>query len=179
MIAYFGTMAFAFYTVYAVSVHSVSETNIGIMTAVFMGIQIIANPIMGYLGDHWSYRMVMVLGMVAASTSSLLAWLAPSPIVFYFVFALAGIGNVALWTIGLSMILHYGSSEERPAYIGLSNTLITPATIIAPLLAGWIVDNTGYPVAFITTAICGILAAFVFYKMVSDHPVSVTNLIGG
>ena len=170
MIAHFGTMAFAFYTVYAVGVHHVSESSVGVMTAVFMGIQIIANPLMGYLGDRWSYRMVMVLGMLAASMSSLLAWWAPTPYAFYIVFALAGIGNVALWTIGLSMILEYGIPKERPAYIGLSNTLIAPATIFAPLLAGWIVDNSGYPIAFLVSAIFGILAAFVFSGMVKDKP---------
>ena len=37
----------------------------------------------------------------------------------------------------------FGSEAERPVYIGLSNTLIAPATILAPVLGGLIADLAG------------------------------------
>jgi MFS family permease len=47
-------------------------------------------------------------------------------------------------TIGLE----FGTLEEKPTYVGLSNTLVAPATIVAPLLGGFLADQFGYPVTF-------------------------------
>jgi MFS family permease len=160
-------MGFAFYTVYVVSYQQVGEAEVGVMTGVFMGTQIIANPVMGRLGDRWSYRGAMQVGIIAAMLSALLAWRAPSPGWFYLVFILAGIAAVN-WTVSLSMTLEFGSEAERPAYIGLANTLIAPTTILSPFVGGWLADLGGYPVAFLATAIGGAVTLFVLSTMVID-----------
>jgi len=167
-LAYFGTIAFAFYAVYAVQEHHVSEWKIGLMTGGYLATQILANPIMGWIGDQSSHRFTMVFGMISASISALIALLAPSENWFFLVFILAGIGNVALWTTGLAMILQFGSDQQRPLYIGLSNTLVAPATILAPLLAGLIANITGYSTAFLVSALGGIAAAAILIIMVKD-----------
>jgi MFS family permease len=168
MLAQFGIMAFAFYTVYAVTQHNVSATSIGLMTAVFLAAQILANPIMGWLGDNWSHRSVLIIGMLAASASALLAWWAPEVGWFYLVFIFAGIGNVAVWTVSLAMILRFGNDADRPVYIGLANTLVAPATILAPLLAGWLIDFSGYSTAFLASALGAVVAAGTLYILVKD-----------
>ena len=168
ILAYFGTIAFAFYAVYAVQEHHVSEWKIGLMTGGYLATQILANPIMGWIGDQSSHRFTMVFGMISASISALIALLAPSENWFFLVFILAGIGNVALWTTGLAMILQFGSDQQRPLYIGLSNTLVAPATILAPLLAGLIANITGYSTAFLVSALGGIAAAAILIIMVKD-----------
>ncbi|MGE5222984.1 MAG: MFS transporter, partial [Omnitrophica WOR_2 bacterium] len=70
-------MAFAFYTVYAVRHHGMSPLQAGVMTAVLMGGQIIANPLMGWLGDRRSHAVVMEVGAAAAMISALVAWMSP------------------------------------------------------------------------------------------------------
>jgi MFS family permease len=92
------------YTVYAVRSLGMSEIAVGILTGVLLGTAIIANPVMGWIGDHWSHRLLMAIGVLGASASALIAWLAPTPIWFVPVFMLAGIANVAVWTISLQMI---------------------------------------------------------------------------
>jgi MFS family permease len=164
----------AFYTVFAVGHHSVSKVEIGWMTGLLMGIKILANPLMGWMADCWSHRGVMELGLAAATLSALLAWLAPGANWFYLVFALTGISEVALWTLGLSMTLEFGEESERPAYIGLANTLIAPANILAPFLGGWLADMAGYPAAFLASAVGGLAAAAVFHLLVRD-PVQATQ----
>jgi MFS family permease len=101
-------MASAFFTVYAVGEFGVSESLIGVMTAVYLGTQIIAGPLMGTLGDRIGHRLMMELGAASTIASGLLAWLAPGPGWFFLVFILAGLGNVAMWTIGMAMILEFG-----------------------------------------------------------------------
>ena len=161
----FASLAFAFYTVYAVRTHHLSEAAIGVMTAVLMGTQIAANPTMGWLGDRFGHRTVMEGGVLACIISSFIAWWAPHPGWFYLVFILTGIGNVAVWTTGLAMSLEFGSEDERPAYIGLANTLVAPSTILAPLLGGWIADLAGYPSTFAFSILCGIVTLVLLFWM--------------
>jgi len=168
MISQFAVMAYAFYTVYAVSRLGMSVATAGIMTAVMTASQILTNPIMGWLGDRWSHRAVMTMGILAASCSALLAWWAPTVSWFYAVFFLAGISNVAIWTIGLAMILEFGNLTDRPAYIGLGNTLVAPATILAPILGGLLADRSGYPAAFLASAIAGFGAAILLQALFRD-----------
>jgi len=162
------TMAFGFYAVYGVRYHHMSAGVAGLMTSVFMAAQIVANPLMGWLGDRRSHRIVMGIGAYAAAASALLAWLAPSVSWFYLVFALAGIANVAGWTIGLAMTLEFGSEAERPAYIGLTNTLVAPSTILAPLVGGWLADTVGYQATFLASVMGGLAAALVLQILVRD-----------
>jgi MFS family permease len=157
----FATLAFAFYTVYAVRFHHISEVSIGVMTGVLLGTQIVANPVMGWLGDRWGHRTVMEAGVIACIASAIIAWLAPHPNWFFLVFILVGIGNVAVWTIGIAMTLEFGNESERPAFIGLANTLVAPSTILAPFIGGWLADTASYSATFGLSIACGILTLVV------------------
>lgn len=161
-------MASGFYAVYAVRFHSMSEGVAGLMTGVFMGTQIAANPLLGWLGDRLGHRLVMGLGAYAAAAAALLAWLAPDVNWFYVVFALAGVANIASWTTPLPLTLEFGAKAEKPAYIGLANTLVAPSTFLAPLIGGWLADSAGYPTTFAVSAVCGLIAAAVLQLLMRD-----------
>jgi MFS family permease len=167
-VSFLAIMGYGFYTVYAVGHLGVSEMEAGWMTGVYMAAQIVANVVMGWAGDRWNHQVVMLVGILAATSSALLAFLAPSPEWFYLVFTLAAFGNAAIWTIGISMTLHFGNEAERPAYIGLANTLVAPANILAPFLGGWLADTAGYPATFMASVVGGLVAALIFYLFVHD-----------
>ena len=77
MLFQLATMAFAFYTVYEVRQHGVSAMRAGLMTSVLMGVQIVASPVMGWVGDRHSHRVVMEIGAGVAMLSACLAWVLP------------------------------------------------------------------------------------------------------
>jgi MFS family permease len=161
-------MAFAFYAVYAVRQHGLSELEVSLMTGVLLGVQIVANPLLGWIGDRWGHRLAMLSGIIASILSALLAWWAPDPGWFYAVFTFAGIGIAATWTVALAMVQDFGLETERPAYIGLGNTLVAPATILAPLLGGWLADSAGYPTAFLASALAGLLTLIILVFFMRD-----------
>lgn len=170
-------MGFAFYSVYAVGTHHVSESQIGIMTGLLLGVQIIANPIMGWAGDRWSNHTVMRFGMLAATLSALLAWWAPSAEFFYLVYMLTGIANVSVWTTGLAIIHEFGKESERPVYIGMANTLVSPANLLSPFLGGFLASISGYQAAFFASAIAGLAAVLVYQFLVKDPRSSKTGQV--
>ncbi len=162
-------MAFGFYTVYAVKHLGASALSAGLLTGVYMGTQIIANPVMGWLGDHLSHRRVLEIGAVAATLGALLAWRAPSAEWFYLVFVLSGIANVAVWTITLAMTVDFARDPaERPTYIGLANTLVAPGAILAPILGGSLADSAGYPAMFFVAALGGAATWFILRGLLRD-----------
>lgn len=168
-VSQFATMASAFYTVYAVRRFGLGEETIGVLAAVFMISQTVANPLMGWLGDRFGHRLMMEGGAVAAGASALIAWLAPGPAWFFLAFALAGVANVAFWTTALAITLEFGTLEQRPVYIGLANTMTAPGTILAPLLGGWLADTAGYGGTF-AIAVAGAIATFAVVRLLVRDP---------
>lgn len=165
MLAMLATFAFAFYIVYVVRHFAIDPAIAGVLTGALTAAltiaHVVANPIMGWLSDRIGHRRVMAFGALSASASVLVAWQAPSYEWFYLVVILAGVANVAVWTVGLAMTLEFGTEAERPVYIGLTNSLVAPVTLLLPFLGGWLANVAGYEAAFIASAIGGLLTALV------------------
>lgn len=164
----FGFMATAFYSVYAVKVLGMTSVQVGVMTSILMITQVVANPLLGRLSDKWSRKWVLVLGSLSAAASAFMALLIKETNLFSLVFILFGIASTAFWTIGITISLEFGEEYQRPTYVGMANTLISPATILAPLIGGILADTFGYPVTFITSAILALISAFILISFVSD-----------
>jgi MFS family permease len=148
ILSQFGTMGFAFYIVYALRRFQMDTVTAGYLTAALTVSQMVANAGMGWLGDRVGHRLMLIVGAASALLSSLLAWLAPSLAWFFPIFILAGFANVAIWTNGMTITVDFSDENERPFYIGLAQTLTAPATIIAPLIGGWIADTQGFASTF-------------------------------
>ncbi len=168
VLSQFGLMAFAFYVVYAVQYHGMSEATAGVMTSVLFITQVISNPLLGRLADRWSRKGVIEIGAFAIAISALAAWLAPSLGWFVLVFIMAGIGNTAFWAIIMAFTLDFGTEEDRPTYVGMANTLIAPAAILAPLLGGWLADAAGYQATFILAAVAALATTGMLHGFVRD-----------
>lgn len=168
LLSQFATMGFAFYIVYGLRRFDMDEITAGFLTAALMITSTVANAVMGWLGDRLGHRAMLIAGSLAVALSSLIAWGAPSIGWMYPVFILAGLANVAYWTIGMAITVEFGSEETRPTYIGLSNTLVAPFTIIAPLIGGWIADAAGFQTTFMVSAVGGLVIAVMLYFLVHD-----------
>ena len=78
---------------------------------------------------------------------------------FYAIFLLEAVAVVAIWTIPLALSVAFAQhDEDRPLYIGMSNTLPAPAAILAPVLGGWLADVAGFHVMFIAVRRCAQLS---------------------
>jgi MFS family permease len=168
LLSQFSTMGFAFYIVYGLFRFGMSDLTAGFLTAALMITSTVANAVMGWLGDRLGHRAMLIAGSVAVTLSSLMAWGASSINWLYPVFILSGLANVAYWTIGMAITVEFGSEETRPTYIGLSNTLVAPFSIIAPLIGGWIAETAGFQTTFMVSAVGGLVIAVLLFWLVRD-----------
>ncbi len=168
ILSQFGTMGFSFYIVYALRRFQMDEVTAGYFTATLTIAQMVANASMGWMGDRVGHRLMLIIGSISAVLSSVLAWLAPSLSWFYPIFLLSGFANVAIWTNGMTMSVDFSDEKERPFYIGLTQTLTAPATIIAPLLGGWIADTLGFTNTFAVSAALSLVMVCIFVFLVKE-----------
>ncbi len=168
ILSQFATMGFAFYIVYGLRRYEMDTVTAGFLTATLTISQTVANASMGWLGDRIGHRWMLIFGAGAATLSSFLAWFAPSLAWFYPVFILTGFANVSIWTNGMTMTVDFSDDKDRPFYIGLAQTLTAPATIIAPLIGGWIADAYGFTITFALSTILSIVMMSILIFMVKE-----------
>ncbi len=161
----FGLMALAFLTVFSVTELKVTTVTIGILTSILMVIQVLSNPILGWLADHWGKRNAFIMGSMSALISAVLAATTHQVWLLFPVFLFMGIANSAYWTIGMAYSLEFGTDSEKPTYIGLSNTLVAPAVVLAPLIGGWLAEAGGYRLTFIISAIFALITSILLLGM--------------
>jgi len=164
----FATMGFAFYIVYGLRRFNMDAVTAGYLTAALTITQTVANAGMGWLSDRVGHRRVLIVGMLAVAVSSAVAWVGPSISWLFVSMIVSGLANVAFWTIGMAMTVEFGNEVDRPVYIGMSNTLVAPATILAPILGGVIADMAGFQTTFMLSAIGGVLTTALLVFMIRD-----------
>lgn len=164
----FGMMSFGFYMVYGVQELKMSESTAGILTSVLLVTSVLANPLLGWLADHWNRKGVLSIGAAATILSSAVAWGTRDTSLFYLVIILTGIANVAFWTIGIATSLEFGEEHERATYVGMSNSLIAPSAIIAPIIGGLIADAFGYRMTFQVSAVIAVISLLVLLFFVVE-----------
>jgi MFS family permease len=168
VLSQFATMGFAFYIVYALRRFQMDAVTAGYLTATLTISQTVANAGMGWLGDRVGHRLMLIIGAASATFSSLLAWAAPSLAWFFPIFILTGFTNVSIWTNGMTMTVDFSGEKERPFYIGLAQTLTAPATIVAPLIGGWIADTQGFVITFALSTVLSIVMMSILIFLVKD-----------
>lgn len=155
--AVLGMMANGFYTVYALRVHGAPTWHVGVFTAFLYSGQIGGNAVFGWLADRAGHRLVLLIGTATMVGANLIALGAPSLAVFTVTFALVGLHQAAVNVSAQNVLLEFAPApEERPTYIGIGNTSVSPFAFGAPLLAGLLADPWGFEAVFALAAACGV-----------------------
>jgi predicted MFS family arabinose efflux permease len=68
----------------------------------------------------------------------------------------------------MTMTVEFGTDDDRPYYIGLTNTLIAPATLIAPFIGGWLADAVGFGATFTLAALASIITVVILTLVIHD-----------
>lgn len=154
-----GTMAGGFFLVDGVARYNLGGAEVGLLTGLLVGCQAILNPIWGVIGDRHGHKIVLVCGSLALALAPLVAALSPSWYGLVVAFFLLGAFISADSASFLTIIPEFCSDAERPTYIGLTNTLLAPATTLAPLIGGALAAVLGYPPMFIIAAVAAFIGA--------------------
>lgn len=161
------TMGTGFVTVSAVERWSVPDSTVGIYTAVLLLGQTLGNLSAGIIADRVGNKVPLVMGGVAQVTGFAIAWLSPVSTGMYAVFALLGFAVGVNIVSGILIALEFSEPVRRPTYAGIANTTVGITGAIAPLLGGWIAQQS-YGWLFATSTFVGIAAVVLLTLTVTD-----------
>lgn len=163
-----GGMAGGFFMVYGRERFTIDAAGIGLLTAALIGSQAVMNLLWGFLGDRKGHKLVLTGGAFALMSAALVARLAPTEAWFALTFVLLGAyiagDAVSSWNI----LIEFCAPEDRPTYVGLTNTLLAPVVILAPLLGGWIATAFGYPALLTTASTVALVGGLLFVFWVRE-----------
>ena len=71
-------------------------------------------------------------------------------------------------TSSLNIILEFSAPQDRPTYIGLTNTVLAPILIGAPILGGWLAGAISFPALFTVALSVGVIALFLMLFWVKE-----------
>lgn len=156
-----GTMATGFYMIYGTERFATDSSSIASLTALLTGVliasQAVTNLIWGFIGDKKGHKTVLVSASFVLMLAALVAYFASSQAWLVLTFVLLGTYLAAEQVSALNIILEFCKPEDRPTFIGLSNTLLAPLFAFAPLLGSWLVTVFGFQTLFL----CAVVAAAV------------------
>jgi len=143
-LVYAGGMATAFIALYAIQSYRLSDAFAGIFTSILFAASTVGLVGWGAFNDRFGSRRVLMGSafLWAAALGVLLVWRALPAV--YLSFALVGLSQPGNIIGDLNMPMLFDKGPRRPTYIGLARTLTSPVLLAAPLLAGVVVQATGY-----------------------------------
>ena len=153
------TMGHAFYTVFALTRLGAGDEQVGVFTFWVLAAQTVSTVAWGWLADRHGHKVVLVLGTGAAVLGNVVALVAAEPQHMYLAFAAMGAYLSAVGVSHLAIMLEFSAPEDRPTYVGLAGTLLSPFAFAAPLLGGLLADAVGYPVVFAAAAVLAAASA--------------------
>ena len=143
-----GGMAAAFYVLYARRAFQISDAFAANLTIAALVSQTVFTPAMGWLADHRGNKWLTEVGTLFGAVTLLAALVVPGADWFYAVFVLMNISASALMVASMSIVMEFSSVEDLPTFIALANTLLSVPILLAPILAGWLVDAVGFQALF-------------------------------
>jgi MFS family permease len=139
-----GGMAAGFFMVYGAEHFGLGGEQVGGLTAVLVASQAVMNLLLGLLADRKGHKIVLMITAFSMALSALVAWAAVSPAWLYVTFAFLGVSIAGDSVSGINIIVEFCTPENRPTYIGLTNTLLAPAKALGPVIGGLLATWAGY-----------------------------------
>jgi MFS-type transporter involved in bile tolerance (Atg22 family) len=120
------------------------------------------------------YIQLALTGAVFLPICALLAAVV-GPFPLYLGFLASGLTLGNLFSSYQNWIITYPTAEQRPVYTGLFNTITAAVSLMAPFIAGTIVQQTGYEALFAVALVMALGALFVTLRYIPGARVEETE----
>ena len=123
---------------------------------------------LGLAADRIGHQRVLIGEALCIALAAGVAYLAVSPVWLWLTFMLLGVAVAASSVSALTIVLEFSGPQERPTYIGLTNTLLAPAAVLAPIFGGWLAGWASYRTMFAVAAALALAGALLMALWVRE-----------
>ncbi len=118
----------------------------------------ISTPLLGKLGDLYGRKRVMLAIIVLFVVGSLLCGLSRSMPQLIAARAVQGLGGGGIQALTFAILGDLVSPRERGRYMGMYTGIFAAASVVGPLVGGWMIDNFAWPWIFLVNLPIGMIA---------------------
>ncbi|HEY6969462.1 MAG TPA: MFS transporter [Candidatus Angelobacter sp.] len=136
-----------------------SDAAIGVLTSAFFFTYMIAAPVVGWMGDRYSRKMLVVIGAAIWSGFTLLTWLVHNYDELLIRHAIVGIGEASYATIAPSLIADLFPLEKRGRMLAIFNCGLPVGSAGGIILGAYFGHHFGWRFPFMLAGIPGFLLA--------------------
>jgi MFS family permease len=163
-----GMMASAFYAVRALAVCGLPDSAAGTFTVILAGTGAVAMAGIGHLGEKVGFPVVMLLGGLSAGLATTVALTGQTAGHFYALFVLMGLAASCDWLSAMNLVIEFSPHLDKTLYQAMYNSLLVPARIGYPLLAGALAEHFGIPAVFRVVLVLQFLGVVAVALLVRD-----------
>ena len=168
-------LASPFYVLYATDQLGLAQETIGLFIIAQTIGGLVGSFGFGALAERRGPGAVIRISVAVGATGPLVAlalhfarvagWL---PTLYAWVFVVLGIVGSSIMLGFMNYVLELAPPGHRPTYMGLSNTL-GGLLVIVPMLGGWLLQATSYPVLFAAAAVGPLVAWVMAMGLPTSH----------
>jgi len=173
-----GTMMFPYFTLYLTKRFGVGMTEVGLVFAVFSITSVVGSTIGGALADRLGRKTMLIFGLLASATSTLLMGLANSFALFAMVALVVGMMANTGHPAQRAMVADLLPVEKRTQGFAMLRVVHNAAVAIGPAIGGFVASRS-YMALFVTDAIASTITATIVYLAIREtRPVSAAEAAG-
>jgi MFS family permease len=143
-----GRIAVPFYVIFARHIMPLTGANIGLQSLVLLLGDSLSNMVWGVVGDRFGFRRSFIGAMALWIAATVLLLTASNPAMVLMAFAGLGAAQAGFQMSSQTMVLEFGSLQDMPMRLGLSQTAQGFMNFFGPLAGGVIAVAFGHRAVF-------------------------------
>ena len=160
---------------------NMSDTQIGLIGAIFLWVYAFGCPIAGQIGDRFSKRLLVVLSLVIWSLVTVATGFAGSAVMLLGLRAAMGISESLFMPTAIALTANAHPPGLRSRAIAVLTTAQIAGTVGGSWFGGWMADRGEWRAAFFILGAVGVLYAvpyFLFLRGVDENPPEIVKSSG-
>lgn len=158
-----------------------SDTQLGLIGAIFLWVYAFGCPIAGQLGDRYSKRLLVVISLVIWSLVTVATGFAGTVVMLLGLRAAMGISEALFMPTAIALTANAHPPSLRSRAIAVLTTAQIAGTVAGSWFGGWMADRGEWRAAFFILGTIGVLYAvpyFLFLRKVDENPPEIVKTSG-
>lgn len=158
-----------------------TDTQLGLIGAIFLWVYAFGCPVAGQLADRFSKRLLVVISLVIWSLVTVATGFAGTAVMMLGLRAAMGISESLFMPTAIALTANAHPPERRSRAIAVLTTAQIAGTVAGSWFGGWMADRGEWRAAFFILGIVGVLYAvpyFLFLRKVDENPTEIVKTSG-
>jgi MFS family permease len=162
-----GWLLFPFFALYVTDHFGVGMTEVGILFAIFSAANFIGMTIGGALTDKLGRKWMLMFGLIASASSSLMMAFVDDLAIFYILAAFVGLLATAGGPAQQAMVADLLPEEKQAEGFGVQRVSMNLAAAIGPAIGGFLAAQS-FLLLFVADAVTSIITAIIVYFLLPE-----------